>query len=59
MKSRNSDAGGDDNTCPGVHHAGPRKEDLRLPGKGNSNCHGARPHLIIAMLKWLRVDSEQ
>ena len=27
----------------------------RLPGKGNSNSHGARPvHLIITMIKWIR-----
>ena len=26
--------------------------DVRLPGKGNSNSHGARPvHLIITMIK--------
>ena len=32
-----------------------RKVDVRLPGKGNSNSHGARPvHLIITMLKWIR-----
>ena len=32
-----------------------RKVDIRLPGKGNSNSHGARPvHLIISMVKWLR-----
>ena len=32
-----------------------RKVDIRLPGKGNSNCHGARPvHLIITMIKWIR-----
>ena len=32
-----------------------RKVDVRLPGKGNSNCHGARPvHLIITMIKWIR-----
>ena len=30
-----------------------RKVDARLPGKGNSNSHGARPvHLIISMMKW-------
>jgi len=30
-----------------------RKVDVRLPGKGNSNSHGARPvHLIIPMIKW-------
>ena len=33
----------------------PRKVDVRLPGKGNSNSHGARPvHLIITMIKWIR-----
>ena len=32
-----------------------RKVDVRLPGKGNSNSHGARPvHLIITMIKWIR-----
>ena len=32
-----------------------RKVDIRLPGKGNSNSHGARPvHLIISMMKWIR-----
>jgi len=35
--------------------AGSRKVDVRLPGKGNSNSHGARPvHLIITMIKWIR-----
>ena len=30
-----------------------RKVDVRLPGKGNSNSHGARPvHPIITMIKW-------
>jgi len=29
--------------------------DVRLPGKGDSNSHGARPvHLIITMIKWIR-----
>ena len=29
--------------------------DIRLPGKGNSNSHGARPvHQIISMIKWIR-----
>ena len=33
----------------------PRTVDLRLPGKGNSNSHGARPvHLIITMIEWIR-----
>ena len=32
-----------------------RKVDVRLPGKGDSNSHGARPvHLIISMIKWIR-----
>ena len=36
-----------------------RKVDLGLPGKGNSNCHGARPvHLIITMIKWIRTSKE-
>jgi len=33
----------------------PRKVDVRLPGRGNSNSRGARPvHLIISMIKWIR-----
>ena len=29
--------------------------DVRLPGKGNSDSHGARSvHLIITMIKWIR-----
>ena len=32
-----------------------RNVDIRLPGKGNSNSHGARPvHQIIAMTNRLR-----
>ena len=32
-----------------------RAKDVRLPGKGNSHSHGARPvHLIITMIKWIR-----
>ena len=35
--------------------ASSRKIDIRLPGKGNSNPHGARPvHLIITMIKWIQ-----
>ena len=35
-----------------------RKVDVRLPGKGISNSHVARPvHLIITMLKWIRTSS--
>ena len=31
-----------------------RKVDVRRPGKGNSNFHGARPvHLIITMIEWI------
>ena len=30
-------------------------EEVRLPGKGNSNSHGARPdHLFITMIKRIR-----
>jgi len=33
----------------------PRKVDVRLPGKGKSNSHDARPvHLIITTIKWIR-----
>jgi len=33
----------------------PRKADIRLPGKGNSNSHDARPvHQIISLTKWIR-----
>ena len=36
---------------PGEH----RKVDVRLPGKGNSTAHGARPvHLIMSIVKWIR-----
>jgi len=32
-----------------------RKVDARLPGKGYSNSHGARPiYLIITVIKWIR-----
>ena len=32
------------------------KVDVRLPGKGYSNSHGARPvHLIITMKRWIRI----
>jgi hypothetical protein len=33
------------NTCRPKRRSvrGPRKVDVRLPGKGNSNSHGARP----------------
>jgi len=32
-----------------------RKVDVRLPEKGNSNSHGARPVcLIITMIQWIR-----
>ena len=38
-------------------HGGVREfsRKVRLPGKGNSNFHGARPvDLIITMIKWIR-----
>ena len=32
-----------------------RRVDIRLPGKGNSNSHGATPvYLNITMVKWIR-----
>ena len=38
----------------------PRKVDVRLPGKGNSNSHGARPvHPIITMVKWIRTNRDR
>ena len=40
-----------------VHHLPPRcrKVDVRLPGKGDSNSHDARPvHQSISMIKWMR-----
>jgi len=38
-----------------IHQNLLRKVDVRLPGKGDSNSHGARPvHLIITMTKWIR-----
>ena len=49
--------------CVAVHFKQPRggcsacfrKVDVRLPGKANSNSHGARPvHLIITMIKRIR-----
>jgi len=39
----------------GVHGHQARKVDERLPGKWNSNSHGARlVHLILTMMKWIR-----
>ena len=38
-----------------VVQARTRKEDVRIPGKGNSNSHCARPvQLTITMIKWIR-----
>ena len=32
-----------------------RKKDVRLPGKGNSSSHRARPvHFIITLMKWIQ-----
>ena len=37
--------------CDYKVHCQERMVDVRLPGKGNSNSHGARPvHLIITMI---------
>ena len=38
--------------------AGPRKVNRRLPAKGNSNYHRARPvHQIISMITWIRTST--
>ena len=47
------------NDCSKASSAGgqaaARKVDVKLPGKGNSHSHGARPvHIIIPMIKWIR-----
>ena len=40
---------------PEDQHEEPREVDIRLPGKGNSNFHGARPvHQIILIITWIR-----
>jgi len=32
-----------------------RQVDTRLPGRGNSNSHGAQPvHQVSSMIKWIR-----
>ena len=47
-----AESGGEDG---GGRRQEARKVDVRLPGKGNSTSHGARPvHLIITMMKWIR-----
>ena len=33
---------------------GARKVDVRLPGKGSSNSHGARPVHLIITIRWIR-----
>ena len=41
-----------------VDAPGTKAKNVRLPGKGNSNSHGARPvHLIIKMIKWIWTSS--
>ena len=41
----------------GQRHHAHRRHPVSLPGKGNSNSHGARPvHLIITMIKWIRTN---
>ena len=38
----------------GVWGVGSGKVDMRLPGKGDSKSHGARPvHQIISMIEWI------
>jgi len=38
-----------------MYRNGPRKVHVRLPVKGNSNSHGARPvHLNITIIQWIR-----
>ena len=49
----------DNKTLPQVtpprHRRRAGRERARLPGKGNSNSHGARPvHLIITVIKWIQ-----
>jgi len=40
---------------PLIYNPDIRKVEVRLPGKGKSNSHGARPvHPIITMIKWIR-----
>ena len=42
----------------GLESSNARKVDVRLPGKGNSNTHGARPdHLIVTIMKWFWTSS--
>ena len=44
--------------CLGEHASGFSKVDISLPGKGNSNSHGARPvHQIITLIKWIWTSS--
>ena len=41
-------------TCSVINSISNRKVDVRLPGKGNSSSHGARPvRLIITTIKWI------
>ena len=42
-------------STPGAPAQTNRKVDVRLPGKVNSNSHGARPvYRIISMIEWNR-----
>jgi len=53
VTTRANRLGGSDVVTPDID--GFRKVDVRPPGKGNSNSHGARPvHLIITMIKAIR-----
>jgi len=41
----------------GLNSVGPRKVDVTLPRKSNSNFHGARPvRLLISRRKWIRTN---
>ena len=45
----------DDCSTVNVSRTHVRLPDVRQPGKGISDCHGARPvHLIITMITWIQ-----
>ena len=52
LKLRRAARGNDSCSSPDLIHLEARKVGIRLPGKGNSNSHGARPvHQIISIMK--------
>ena len=57
-ESKEDEEGGVQNRdalCRSTTEPVPRKIAIRLPGKGKSNSHGARPvHHFISMIKWIR-----